>query len=529
MHYAPRLARIPRWLRWLAVSAWFATLLFWPQTLLAQTLDGPASTQGFAVPSYWHLLVASFSLLMPAGFVLISVAGLDPARAWDAALGGLAAVGLAALGYWAFGFALHFGGVGLVYTRPELGALVWEWSPFAADWGAGWGMAGLSGWFLSGDTASALTYSLFLAHVPWAITTALLPILALRGRAPATATMFLALVIGGIVYPIADNWVRGGGWLAALGNNLNLGHGFVDFGGAGTVHLVAAGLALAALVVWAPRPPRRRLHDLTLPPAEMPLLAVVGSLLILAGSLGWLWANPLQLSSLSELALMRGSVNMILFAGGGILLPLVYSWFVTGKSEPLLSARGLAAGVVAGLAIGPFVQPGPAFLVGLLAGGAVPFTHYLADGLLRLDDATGALSVSALPAMIGLLLLGVLADGATGQGWQTTGTDAYLGVTGQGVTGLFAAQGFQMDFPGQLQAQVIGVLTLSLWGFLVGMLICAPLGVLLHSLLRSTAATQESRLDFDTAGSPLGATGAPARAAQPARELTGVGVRRPED
>jgi Amt family ammonium transporter len=511
------------------VSAWFATLLFWPQTLLAQAPDGAASTQGFVPPPYWYLLIASFSLLMPAGFVLISVAGLEQARAWDAALGGLAAVGLAALGYWAFGFALQFGGVGLVYTRPELSALVWEWSPFAADWGAGWGVAGLTGWFLSGGAVSSLTYSLFLAHVPWAITTALLPILALRGRAPSTATMFLALVIGGGIYPVADNWVRGGGWLAGLGNNLNLGHGFVDFAGAGTVHLVAAGLALAALVVWAPRRQRRRLQDLTLPPAQMPLLAVVGSLLILTGSLGWLWANPLQLSTLDELALMRGSVNMILFAGGGVVIPLVYTWFVTGRSEPMLSARGLAAGVVAGLAIGPFIQPGPAFMVGLLAGAAVPFTHYLADGLLRLDDATGALSVSGLPAMIGLLMLGVLADGVTGRGWQMTGVESYLGVTGQGVTGLFAAQGFQSDFPAQLQAQVIGMLTLALWGFVVGMLICAPLGVLLHSLLRSTAAPQEAHLDFDPAGNPLGAPAAPARATQPAREFTGVGVRRPED
>ena len=530
MHLARSLARR---LRWPAVSVWFATLLFLPHTVLAQT-SNPAvqsSAQGFVAPSYWYLLAAGLALLVPAGFVLISVAGLDPSRAWDAALGGLAAIGLAALGYWAFGFALQFGGVGLVYPQPGLSALVWEWSPFAADWGAGWGVAGLSGWFLSGGAVSALTYGLFLAHIPWAITTALLPIIALRGRAPATATMFLSFVIGGFVYPIADNWVRGGGWLAALGNNLNLGHGFVDFAGAGAVHLVAAGLALAALVVWVPRRQRRRLQEPSLIPAQLPLLAVVGSLFILSGSLGWLWANPLQMSSLDELALMRGSVNMILFAGGGILIPLLYTWFVTGRSEPMLSARGLAAGVVAGMAIGPFVQPGPAFLIGVLAGGTVPVVNYLADGLLRLDAATGALSVSGLPAVVGLLLLGFFADGATGQGWQMTGGESYLGVAGQGVTGLFAAQGFQVDFPGQLQAQVIGILTLTLWGFVVGMLICAPLGMLLHSLLRSTAAPQENRPDLGGDASPRGAPGTPAnvRVAPRPPERSNIGVRRPDD
>ncbi|HXF60104.1 MAG TPA: hypothetical protein VNK95_00725, partial [Caldilineaceae bacterium] len=286
----------------------------------------------------------------------------------------------------------------------------------------------------------------------------------------------------------------GGGWLGALGNNLLLGHGFVDFGGAGTVHLVAAGFALAALVVWVPRRQRRSLQSQSLITGRLPLLAVVGSLFVLGGSIGWLWSNPLQMSTLDEMALMRGSVNCILFAAGGMLVPLAYTWFVTGRSEPLMSTRGLAAGVVAGLAVGPFVSPGIAFFIGLLAGATVPFATYLVDGLLHLDDATGAVTVSGLPAMVGLLLLGLFADGSTGQGWQMTGVDSYLGVSGQGVSGLFTARGYQMDFPGQMQAQIIGVVALGLWGFLAGMALSIPLGLLLHGLLRSSGMTAEPPL-----------------------------------
>lgn len=495
MKYQTKLQRrVPRWLGWLAIIASFGTLLFLPTTLWAQAADPnalpPMNTvmgDSATLPSYWFLIMAALGLLVPAGFVLVGVAGLDPARAWDAALGALAAIGLASFAYWAVGFAFQFGGVGLVYAQPGLLDLVWEWSPFAADWGAGWGVAGLSGWFLTGAGITPMAYALFLAHIPWAITAAMVPIVALRGRAPATATLILALVIGGVIYPLAGNWVRGGGWLGALGNNLNLGHGFVDFGGAGTVHLVAAGVALAALVVWVPRRAPRRMNEPALLPAQLPLLSVVGSLLILVGSFGWMWANPLQISSLSEVALMRGSVNSILFAAGGIVVPLFYTWFVTGKSEPLMSARGLAAGVVAGMAIGPFVQPGIAFAIGLAAGATVPFVTYLVDGLLRLDDVTGAISISGMPAIVGLLALGIFADGTVGQGWHMTGLGSYLGVTGQGVSGLFTAGNYQPDFPAQLQAQVIGILSLILWGFSTGMLVCAPLGLLLHSLLRSTA------------------------------------------
>ncbi len=530
-------------LRRALVALSMALFCLWPALAWAQAPGGSSPSQvgaglnsGTVTPA-WYVLTAALALLMPAGFVLIGVAGLEPQRAWDAALGALAAIGLAGFSYWAVGFAFQFGGVGLVYPQEGLRELVWEWSPFAADWGAGWGVAGLSGWFLSGSNITPLTYALFLGHVPWAMLAALLPIVALRGRAPATATLFLALVIGGFVYPVADNWVRGGGWLGSLGNNLRLGHGFVDFGGAGTVHLVAAGMALAALVVWVPRRRRPR-PEITISPVQLPLLAVVGSLLIMAGGAGWLWSNPLQMSTLSELALMRGSANMVLFAGGGTIVPLLYTWFVTGRSEPLFSARGLAAGVVAGLAAGPFVQPGWAFIIGFFAGATVPFVTYVVDGLLRLDDATGAISVSGLPAVVGLFMVGLFADGAAGQGWQMTGMDSYLGVTGQGVTGLLAGDGFQMDFPGQIQAQMIGILSLALWGFVLGMLICAPLGLVLHSLLggRTTSAVAAPggfEAEYPgTLGNNAPYAPPPARQSQPQQpqeEWAGRAVRSPGD
>ncbi len=124
------------------------------------------------VSNYWYLVAAGLSFLVPAGLVLIGSAGLDPHRSWAAALAGLASVGLAGMGYWAVGFALQFGGVGLFYSDPALLGLVWEWSALPATWGTGWGMAGLSGWFLSGDGMTPAAFSLFLAHLPWAATTA---------------------------------------------------------------------------------------------------------------------------------------------------------------------------------------------------------------------------------------------------------------------------------------------------------------------------------------------------------------------
>jgi Amt family ammonium transporter len=109
-----------------------------------------------------------------------------------------------------------------------------------------------------------------------------------------------------------------------------------------------------------------------------------------------------------------------------------------------------------------------------------------------LDDATGAVTASGVPAMVGLLLVGLFADGVVGNGWQMTGLGNYLGVEGQGVSGLFVANGYAISFPQQLQAQAIGVLALSLWGFVVGMVICIPLGLLFHALEGSEQARNEA-------------------------------------
>ncbi|MFN3335152.1 MAG: hypothetical protein ACK47M_21845, partial [Caldilinea sp.] len=221
-----------------ALAVLFASAtLFAPTPALAQSGAPPSNA---LIPMFWFLLAATVALLVPAGLVLIGVAGLERERAWNAALAAVGAISLAALAYWSVGFALHFGGIGLLYVRPELRGLVWEWSPLPPDWGVGWGAAGLSGWFLAGADMTALVYALFLAHLPWLFVVTLLPVMALRGRAPWLATLAIALLMGGIVYPLAGNWVQGGGWLSALGRNLNLGHGFVDAGGAGAVFLLAA-------------------------------------------------------------------------------------------------------------------------------------------------------------------------------------------------------------------------------------------------------------------------------------------------
>jgi Amt family ammonium transporter len=107
---------------------------------------------------------------------------------------------------------------------------------------------------------------------------------------------------------------------------------------------------------------------------------------------------------------------------------------------------------------------------------------FVVDHLLRWDDSTAALTVHGLAGGIGLLAVGIFADGRSGVGWNRVGTDAYLGVVGQGVTGLLAAPGFQPDWPGQMQAQLVGLAALALLGFFGAWIFTGPLASLIRLL-----------------------------------------------
>ena len=118
----------------------------------------------------------SLAFLIPLGFALIATSGWPVERARRGAVAFFAALGLAVIGYVVVGFALQFGGVGLIQDHPGFAGLIWEWSALGPTWGPGWGMAGLAGWGLTGPAATSAAYALALANLPWVITAALIPV-----------------------------------------------------------------------------------------------------------------------------------------------------------------------------------------------------------------------------------------------------------------------------------------------------------------------------------------------------------------
>jgi len=433
----------------------------------------------------WPLLAGGLAFLIPAGFTLLASGGMPEEKAVPTAMMGLAATGLALAGYLACGFALQFGGVGLVSALPGLERLIWEWSPLDATWGTGWGALGLKGFFLQQGADTPLAYALFFSQLPLVITASLIPLLTLRKRAKPLALVLGALLIAAVAYPTIGNWAWGGGWLANLGSNLELGHGFVDFAGSGTVHLLGGVAALGGILAFGLRNEnpstgsgRRAEEPATMPPVHLPLLAILGSLLLLVGWLGLVFSNPLYTSN-EGLPRALIAVNVVLAAGGGLLVAMLYAWFTTGGADVLMAARGLAAGLIAISAACPFVPPWAALIIGAVAGLLLPLGVYLVEYLLRLDDPAAAIATHGLCGLWGLLALAIFADGRYGAGWNGIGAEEHLGIAGQGVSGYLVAAGFQLDFPNQLYAQLAGIATIAILTFALAWLFFKMLDVLI--------------------------------------------------
>jgi Amt family ammonium transporter len=403
------------------------------------------------------------AFLVPVGLALLAIGAAEEEHAKQVASTALLALATATLGYFACGFAFQYGGAAFVSGIPGLQSLTAEWSPMDLTWGSGWGVIGLRGFFLAREAYNADAYVVFFSSLPAVATTVLISLLALSRHVKRIYLLATGLLMSGLIYPLVGNWVWGGGWLANLGLNLNLGHGFVDAAGSGTVFLLGS---LVSLSVFLLVRPQRAAEDVParLPPIHFPLLMVTGALLCLVGWAGLVLGNPLARDLIAP---PLTAVNLVLAAAASALVVSLYSWFVTGELDALAAGRGAVAGLVAVSAGCAFIPSWAAVAIGTVAGVLLLVGVYVWEQVLRWHDTTLSVPTFGLSGLWGLLALAIFADGRWGAGWNGVGEGEYLGIPGQGISGLLLANGYQPAEAVQLQAQLVGLVALLLVGLVL--------------------------------------------------------------
>ena len=369
------------------------------------------------VPDYVLVLIFAFLLIAPlaiAGLALVN-AGLGRSRsAAQALLGSIAIVSVS---------CVAFAGIGACFAGANGSAIFnaagksWNWigtGPIMLRHMTSWPMEAQLG-VLFECLAMALT-----GLIPWG---------AGADRMRLAAGWATAAVLGALVFPLLVHWEWGGGWLAELGTNFGLGTGFLDYAGAGTIHVLGGAGALAVVWIAGPRRgkfPREGLA--TAMPGHNAAYVLFGCLLALmgwmafnsAGALLWLHAGPA--------ALVITAMNTLLAATGALGATLVVTWARFGKPDASLCANGWLAGLVTSSACAALVQPAAALFIGVLIGVSTPLLVEMMELALSIDDPSGAVSVHLVGGLWGLFAAGIFAPQKGQMMAQLVGIATLLGI-----------------------------------------------------------------------------------------------------
>lgn len=365
------------------------------------------------------LLLILLVPLAAAGLALINT-GLGRSRsAAQAMLASLCVMAVAVIVFALCGFAWEGFAAGAAHTV-RLAGRDWNWiaaEPFF-----------LRGRPLDGSPASL---SLLLQMMSVALA-ALIPLGSGTDRWRLGASCASAALLAGWTYPLFAHWVWGGGWLAGLGVNDGVGHGFLDAGGASCIQSVGGLTALSIALILGPR---RGKYTIDGPPAAIPghdaVAVLFGCFLALLGWLGLNGAGAMLFAAAEPGRVVLVAVNTMLSAAGAVLAAVAVTTVRFGRPDSSLCANGWVGGLVAGSAACAFVAPPAAAAIGVVAGVLVTFTVAYIEWPLSIDDPCGAISVHAAGGLWGVLAVGIFArfpDNVEGQ-WlaQFVGVATLLG------------------------------------------------------------------------------------------------------
>ncbi|WP_051625951.1 ammonium transporter [Kozakia baliensis] len=199
-----------------------------------------------------------------------------------------------------------------------------------------------------------------------------------------------------LVYAPVAHWVWSPiGWVGGLGA--------VDFAGGTVVHINSGIAGLITALVIGKR--RGYGHD-DLSPFNL-TYAIIGASLLWVG---WFGFNAGSAGGANGRAGMAMLTTQIAAAAGGMAW-MAAEWIHNKKPTALGIISGAIAGLVAITPAAGFVLPGPALIIGLIAGVVCFWASAILKPRLGYDDSLDAFGVHGTGGIIGALLTGVFAYG----------------------------------------------------------------------------------------------------------------------
>ena len=247
------------------------------------------------------------------------------------------------------------------------------------------------------STANTIPETVFIMfQMTFAIITPALITGAFADRMKFSAMVVFMVLWSIFVYSPIAHWVWSPlGWLNGLGA--------ADFAGGTVVHINAGVAGLVCALVLGKRVGYG--HD-NMSPYNL-AFAIIGAGLLWVGWFGFNAGSAVGAGGRAGMAMLATQVA----TGAATLGWLAAEWVAKGKPSVLGAASGAVAGLVAITPASGFVLPGPALIIGLVAGIGCFWAATSLKHLLGYDDSLDAFGVHGIGGIIGALLTGVFAYG----------------------------------------------------------------------------------------------------------------------
>ncbi len=375
------------------------------------------------------------------------------------------------------GLALFYGG--MVRGKNVLGTIMqsfimialvsieWVYIGYTMSFGPDvGGIIGSFAWFgLSGvGTAPSDTYATTIPHIVFMIYQCMFAVItpalitgAMAERMRFAPFLVFSLLWTVLVYNPVCHWIWGGGWLGA--------RGVLDFAGGLVVHLTSGAAALAAALALGPRKGFGRESFM---PHNLPM-TLLGTGLLWFGWFGFNGGSALAADGIAGTAF----VSTHLGGMAAMAMWVLVEWIHCGKPTTLGAASGAIAGLATITPAAGFVDPNAAIIIGLIAGAACYYGITLKTTF-GYDDSLDVVGIHGLGGIVGTICLGIFASKA---------------VNPSGADGLLAGNA------GFLGTQVVGVLVVGVYAFVVSMILLKVIGALMGGL-RVSEEDEERGLDL---------------------------------
>jgi Amt family ammonium transporter len=359
---------------------------------LARAVDG-SLPETVPLNTLWVVVAAVLVLFMQAGFAMLEIGFSRMKNAGTVVAKILTNMSIAAVCYWAVGFAFAFGSEDVLGISSSLIGSNGFFLQFAGNGSEAFPVMGLSDATVEAKWLFQFAFCAVSLAIVWGTT---------LERIKYGAYVIYAIVFASLIYPIGSHWVFGGGWLQN-GDTPLLPTGMQDFAGSTAVHLIGATGALAALLLLGPRKGKYGPDGTprAIPGHSMPL-AGLGVLILFVG---WFGFNPGSTLGITDTRMGDVAVVTLLATAGGVLGAFAATQIKQRTIDIGMVANGAIAGLVGITAPSGYVEVWAGPIIGFVAGLLVVFGIIWIDK--KIDDPVGALSAHGLAGIWGTLACGL--------------------------------------------------------------------------------------------------------------------------